>query len=187
MPPLEAVAGASALIERLDRAVTHESPRRICRAVKAALSEAELELSDELLAESAERYARRLLYRCPDGTYSVLVMVWAPGQGTPIHDHAGKWCVECVYRGRMQITTYRPTSDPTDDLVSFAQTGTEVAGPGDVGIFVPPNEYHRIRNAGDETAATLHVYAGEMLWCHAFHEVAPGQYRKERLTLRYFA
>lgn len=180
-----AIHGADRLVERLERAVAHDDPHRICEDVKAALRETELTLPEELLAESGERYARRLVYRCPDGTYSVMIMVWAPGQGTPVHDHAGKWCVECVHTGQIEITSFRPVSDIGQEVVTFVQDGVERAGPGDVGILVPPNEYHRIKNTTDRTAVTIHVYAGEMLWCHAFHDLGGGKFRKERLDLNY--
>ena len=50
-------------------------------------------------------YGRRLLHRDPRGRYTVVVMTWGPGQGTPIHDHANLWCVECVYRGNVSKWT----------------------------------------------------------------------------------
>src|SRR5690606_32955581 len=40
-----------------------------------------------------DHYARREVYRSPDLGYSVIAMTWGPGQGTPIHDHCGRWCV----------------------------------------------------------------------------------------------
>ena len=38
----------------------------------------------------------------------------APGQGTPIHDHGGLWCVECVLQGRIEVRAYRPTDAEGD-------------------------------------------------------------------------
>lgn len=176
------------LIQRLDGAVEHADLHVLCNEVRAALQEAIdlIRVPPALLREASNRYARRLLYRCPEGTYSVMVMVWAPGQGTPVHDHAGKWCVECVHTGQIEITTFDPISDVSVDVVRFRESGTQIARRGDVGILVPPNEYHRIENATRETAVTMHVYAGEMLWCHAFHPTKDvGSYIKERLALRY--
>lgn len=180
-----AIGGADLLVERLERAVALGDPHDICEGAKQALREVRLDLPPDLLAESGERYARRLVYRCPDGSYSMMVMVWAPGQGTPVHDHAGKWCVEYVHTGEIEITSFAPVSDTGRDVVQFAQEGVMRAGPGDVGVLVPPNEYHRIRNVSDDTAVTIHVYAGEMLWCHAFHDMGGGKFRKEKLALKY--
>ena len=33
-------------------------------------------------------------------------MTWGPGQGTPLHDHAGMWCVEGVLEGRIEVARY---------------------------------------------------------------------------------
>ncbi|NIM48987.1 MAG: cysteine dioxygenase [Gemmatimonadales bacterium] len=175
------------LVARLNQAVALVEPQAICDEVKASLIEVAMgmHMPDELLEPAPDRYARRLLHRCPSGTYSVMAMTWGPGQGTPVHDHAGKWCVECLLEGQIEITTYEPVSDLTASVVQFAEVDTQTAHPGDVGILVPPMEYHRIRNVSDRKAVTVHVYQGEMLWCHAFHALESGGYRRERLTLDY--
>jgi predicted metal-dependent enzyme (double-stranded beta helix superfamily) len=181
----ELSADVRTLIKRLDRAVSLVQPETICEEVKASLIQLAVSIPADFLKPAPERYARRLLHRCPDGSYSVMVMVWAPGQGTPIHDHAGKWCVECVIEGQIEITKYNPTSDTSAETVRFEEVETEIASPGEVGILFPPNEYHRIRNVSDTKAITVHVYAGEMLWCHAFHPIESGEHKKERCDLSY--
>jgi predicted metal-dependent enzyme (double-stranded beta helix superfamily) len=173
------------LIQQLDRAVSRRDPNAICEDVKHVLIDAAFEIPPEYAEPAPEGYARRLLHHCPQWDYSVMVMVWGPGQGTPIHDHAGKWCVECVMKGRIEITSYTPTTDPAADVVQFDERDTVAANLREVGILVPPNEYHRIRNVSDETAVTVHVYQGEMLWCHQFHPLRRGGYRRERCTLSY--
>jgi hypothetical protein len=87
-----------------------------------------------------------LLHRDPDGRYTVLAMVWERGQGTPLHDHAGRWCVECVYQGRIRVTSYSVRGDPERDLVEFRQESVVLAGIGEAGALIPPFEYHRIQN-----------------------------------------
>ena len=100
---------ADELIQRLDRAVATDDTDRLCINVKRVLAEVvgsgEQFVDDAFLAPAPDRYARRLLHRDPAGRYSAVVMVWGPGQGTPLHDHAGVWCVECVYRGRIRVTS----------------------------------------------------------------------------------
>lgn len=178
------------LIQRLDRAVARGESTAICRGVKEALVDLARDhargIPGDFFEEASDRYARRLLHRAQDGAYSVMIMVWAPGQGTPIHDHAGKWCVECVLRGQIAITHYDPVGDPSEDETPrFIQGRTTTGHVGDVGVLVPPNEYHRIRNSGDDTAVTIHVYAGEMLWCHWFQDAGDGTWRRERCDLKY--
>src|SRR2546422_9733405 len=91
------------LIRRLDEAMAPPDDASRCRNVKQVLIDVvgsgEQFVPEALLAPAQDRYARRLLHRDPQGRYSVLVMVWGAGQATPLHDHAGMWCCECVYRG----------------------------------------------------------------------------------------
>src|SRR5262245_54794772 len=54
------------------------------------------DLPPEVKVTAGDHYARHLLYRDPGDRYEVIVMAWAPGQKTPVHDHSGIWCVEGV-------------------------------------------------------------------------------------------
>ena len=51
-------------------------------------------------------YARHLLYQDSADGFVMVAMVWGAGQRTAIHDHAGVWCVEGVYEGRIQVTRF---------------------------------------------------------------------------------
>lgn len=182
-------AERTALIEDLDRAVALEDPRERCGAVKAALERAAAD-GDALLPRDCcrpdeEGYARHLLHRDPDGAYSVVVMVWAPGQGTPLHDHDGKWCVECVYRGRILVTSYSRESEEPDGRVRFRRETEVRAGIGEAGALIPPHEYHAIENAGDGTAITVHVYQGEMVRCSTYEPAGRDLFRRVVRSLSY--
>ena len=43
-------------------------------------------------------YQSHPLYTAPDGAFSIVALVWRPGQVTPIHDHV-TWCVFGVIQG----------------------------------------------------------------------------------------
>src|SRR3989442_345432 len=98
------------LIRRLDGAVAVPDDATRCRNVKHVLSEvvhsSQSFVPEELMRTATGQYARRLLHRDQAGRYTLLVMVWDHGQGTNLHDHAGMWCCECVYRGRIRVTSY---------------------------------------------------------------------------------
>ena len=173
---------------QIEEAVRRHDPTRICSGVKAALEELTAGgatwIPGDYFTGSETDYARKLLHQCPEKTYSIMLMVWQPGQGTAIHDHAGKWCVECVVRGEIEIISFDHTED--GDTHRFAETDRLTAHTGEVGILIPPNEYHLIRNVTDRPAATVHVYEGEMLWCHRFEPAGvPGTFARERCTLSY--
>ncbi len=177
------------LIRRLDRAVATDDPDQLCREVKGVL--ADVVASGEQFVDAAflkpahDRYARRLMHRDPAGRYSVVVMVWGPDQGTPLHDHAGVWCVECVYRGRIRVTSFDLESPADVEPFRFTPESVVFAGVGEAGHLIPPFEYHMIENADVTPSVTIHVYGGELTWCHAFHPLEGGGYRRERRTLSY--
>jgi predicted metal-dependent enzyme (double-stranded beta helix superfamily) len=176
------------LVRRLDKAVEAKSTEVLCQRVKDVLVDVvgsrEEFLDPWFLRTAPDKYARRLAHRDPKGRYTIVAMVWAEGQGTPLHDHAGVWCVECVYRGRINVASYNLEGSPDDPTLHFSRETVVTAGIGEAGALIPPFEYHTIENKGPGTAVTLHVYGGEMTWSNAFLPVAGG-YRRERRTLSY--
>ena len=178
------------LIRRLDEAVAIRDDAIRCRNVKKVLSDVvksgEAFLDPSFLKPTPDCYARRLLHRDPEDRYTALVMVWGKGQGTPLHDHAGMWCVECVYQGRIRVTSFSVRGgDPEKDIVQFEQESVVLAGIGEAGALIPPFEYHVLENADATPAATIHVYGGEMKYCHIFNPVEGGGYRRQYRELYY--
>ena len=181
----------SDLIRRLDQAVETDDAESLCRNVKRVLTDVvnsgEEFLDAPFLAPAPDRYARRLLHRDPDGRYSVVIMVWDRAQGTPLHDHAGTWCVECVYRGRIRVTSFDLETEADAERLQFTPETVVLAGKGEAGHLIPPFEYHMIENPDESPSVTIHVYGGEMTQCNAFFPVEGGGYRREVRTLSYTA
>ena len=156
-----------------------------CRGVKQVLEQTLLAdqefLEPRFLEPNPERYARRLLHRDAKNRYTIIAMVWNVGQGTPLHDHAGIWCVEVVYSGRIRVTSYNAMGgDPERDIVRFEQASVIHAGVGAAGALIPPFEYHVLENAGEQPAVTMHVYGGELDHCHIFEPVGDAWVRRYR-------
>jgi predicted metal-dependent enzyme (double-stranded beta helix superfamily) len=99
-----------------------------------------------------DRPAGHVLYAEPDGTFSLLGLVWRPGQSTRIHDHI-TWCVVGVLQGVEHEDLY-------DDELHLI--GTRENHVGDVSGFAPPGDIHRIRNTGTRTAISLHIYGTDV-------------------------
>jgi predicted metal-dependent enzyme (double-stranded beta helix superfamily) len=185
LPPL-----ARALIDRLDEEVDKDCPVGVCDGVQEALVSCVARGADlvpeDLLRPAPDCYARRLLHRDPKGRYTIVVMVWDRGQGTPLHDHNGLWCVECVYRGRIRIVNYDLKGRDADGRYRFRPEKELFAGVGEAGHLIPPLEYHVIENAHPEgPAVTVHVYGGEMERCNTFAESGDGRWVREERTLTY--
>ena len=178
------------LIRRLDQATAAPDDAARCRNVKQVLVEivasGEQFLDPALLEPSPDYYARRLLHRDPQGRYTVVAMVWDRGQGTPLHDHAGHWCVECVYRGKIRVTSFSVHGgDPETAIVNFEKEKVVMAGIGEAGALIPPFEYHMIENPDAQPSVTIHVYGGEMKFCHVYEPVGGGGYRRQYKELSY--
>ncbi|MBS1724351.1 MAG: cysteine dioxygenase family protein [Armatimonadetes bacterium] len=182
---------AAELIRLLDEAVDLDCIKGRCEKVKQILEDVfhsgEDWLEPQYLVPAHERYARRLLHRDPAGRYSVVAMVWDVGQGTALHDHAGEWCVECVYRGKIKVTSFDLVGSSDEPVVQFVEEKTIFAGCGEAGALIPPFEYHTIANAlPDVPSVTVHVYGHELTWCHIFEPVEGG-YTRVRKELCYTA
>jgi predicted metal-dependent enzyme (double-stranded beta helix superfamily) len=172
------------LIERLDAAVQLGDVDAITQRVKHDLEDAMRDpavmLPERFRRVRSEGYARRLLHRNDALGYTAVVMTWGPGQGTPLHDHAGIWCVEGVVEGRMNVTQYDLVEED-HDAFRFEEQGCVHAAVGSAGCLIPPFEYHVLANALDEPSITVHIYGGEMTTCHVFEPVDGGRFvRRER-------
>ena len=100
--------GCHTLIDAIDAAVVKGSTPAITDSLRNSLCKLirnqEVKLPDCVLETAEGRYARRELYISEEHGYCVVAMTWGPGQGTPIHDHCGMWCVECVWSGELEVT-----------------------------------------------------------------------------------
>jgi len=134
------------------------------------------ELPDQVCRAGTDHYARHLLYRDRSERFEVVVMAWAPGQETPVHDHAGIWCVEGVARGRIEVTRYDMARNARPESTRLEQLEIIRAGLGECGALIPPVEYHKISNPFDHLALTIHVYGGLMRQCRIFEPQPDGEW-----------
>jgi 3-mercaptopropionate dioxygenase len=114
------------------------------------------------LLTSEQRYGDPLSYRChvlhteSDGSFSVVALVWRPGQATSIHDHV-TWCVGGVLQGSEHEDRYLLTGD---GWLEYA--GTKVSPAGTVSVLVPPGDIHRVRGEGSDTTISLNIYGTDL-------------------------
>ena len=189
MALIEHSSKVNELLRRLDEAVSTDDTDAVCRNVKRVLQDVvksgEEFLDAPFLVPAPDRYARRLLHRDPRNRYTAVIMVWDHGQGTPLHDHAGMWCVD---RGtRIRVTSFDLETDAEAERLQFTPESVVLAGKGEAGHLIPPFEYHMIENPDTTPAITIHVYGGEMTHCNAFFPLDGGGYRREERTLSYTA
>jgi predicted metal-dependent enzyme (double-stranded beta helix superfamily) len=111
---------------------------------------------DVLTAEqrlgSPEGYRSHTLHVEPGGSFSIIAVVWQPGQLTRIHDHL-TWCVIGVIQG----VEHEELFDRDLNLIGSNDNQT-----GDVSGFAPPGDIHRVHNTTDTTAISIHVYGTDI-------------------------
>ena len=109
-------------------------------------------LTPEQRLGSEERYISHTLYADEAGTFSIIALVWRPGQMTRIHDHV-TWCVFGVIQGTEHEDLYDA------DLNLLGSNDNHV---GEVSGFAPPGDIHRVHNTGDDTAISIHIYGTDV-------------------------
>lgn len=179
--------GCDRLLAMIDDAVAagddHAVTERLRNGLCAAINDPAIQLPEAVFEPVADHYARRELHHCPRSGYSVVAMTWGPGQGTPIHDHSGLWCVEGVWRGQIEITQYE-LREHDGDRYRFDPVGTHIAGAGSAGSLIPPHEYHTIRNPHREgVAVSLHIYKQPLTCCSMFQPLGEGWYVRSQRQL----
>lgn len=102
-------------------------------------------------------YRSHPLYIAPDGAFSIVALVWRPGQVTPIHDHV-TWCVFGVIQG----VEYEERFSLDEEHECLVPAGTNLNETGEVSGFAPPGDIHRVRNVGDLTAISIHIYGTDV-------------------------
>ncbi|GAA0838458.1 MAG: cysteine dioxygenase [Cupriavidus sp.] len=134
-----------------------QSARMVAAHVAASLPD-----TDTLLASlppgaldgSPATYTRHLVHADPFERYSVMLLVWRPGQHSPVHGHR-TWCAYRVLRGTLSERHYRWNPDNR----TATQVGAVTRGEGDT-FSVPAGlqHIHALGNDSDAVAVSLHIY-----------------------------
>jgi 3-mercaptopropionate dioxygenase len=134
-----------------------KTAERVVNALRGNLPGPADLLPAHVLDGDAAGYKSHLLFAEPDGSFSIVAMVWRPGQETVIHDHVA-WCVTGVLQG----CEYEEIFSLTGDGRALRPAGRNVNPGGSVSGFAPPGDIHRVRNTGDGVAISMHVYGADI-------------------------
>jgi predicted metal-dependent enzyme (double-stranded beta helix superfamily) len=107
-------------------------------------------------AGDPDAYRQHVLFVDARVPFSIVALVWRPGQQTTIHDHRC-WGAVAVLEGAEHETLYALGDD--EQLRPGQRT---VYPAGFVSAFAPPGDIHRVRNGGPGTAISLHVYGADI-------------------------
>ncbi|GAA5236734.1 cysteine dioxygenase [Verticiella sediminum] len=138
-------------------------PATVEQALRAHAHDARI-LAERFRQPASHGYCRHLLHADPRGRFSMVALVWAPGQRTAVHAHY-TWCAYRVLAGRLTEERYR--WDAGRSRSELRETVARVAGQTGYG-HAGYEQIHRLGNDDGQIAISLHVYGidGERVATH---------------------
>lgn len=137
--------------------VMQANQQRLLNGISFLLDEAEQLLPllpPSALTSPSGTYSRHLVYADELGRYSAMLLVWHPGQQSPVHGHR-TWCTYKVLQGQLKERHYK-----WDAETRRAEKSGEVnRHAGDV-VSAPAglSNIHQLVNQSPEVAVSLHIY-----------------------------
>jgi predicted metal-dependent enzyme (double-stranded beta helix superfamily) len=126
---------------------------RIAAALRTAAVAPGL-LTPALRASRLDCYARHTIASDPAGRFTLLAIVWSPGQFSPPHAH-DTWCAYAVAENTLTETLF----DFDAARNKAVPAGVSLRTPGYACFALAGLEQiHRLGNAGDVPAISIHAY-----------------------------
>ena len=114
-------------------------------------------------------YTRTRLIERPH--FEVVVMQWAAGSVSPIHDHGDSRCWVLMLEGALDVENFeRDLEAAGTHLVSMRPNGTLSLQADDIDSRNGPHELHRVVNSSSESAYSLQLYANPITTYNVFDE-----------------
>jgi len=152
-PPLRSLDAFIQQLNKASQAAPDTLPERMVEALQHCPDAQTLLTASQRLGH-CDTYQRHLIHAAPDGRLCAVAIVWQPGQQTPVHGHF-TWCAYRVIQGTMQEELF----DWHDEHQSAAPHHSQIRRPGyATGSHAGMESTHRLRNAGNEVAISVHVY-----------------------------
>lgn len=107
----------------------------------------------------SQGYRQHILHVAPDGSFSIVALVWMPGQETAVHDHVA-WCAFGVHQGCEREIQYDIVEG--EDETYLQPIGMVTNRIGSVSALTPPGDVHSVVNPGPGLAISIHVYGADI-------------------------
>ena len=160
----QAVEAVRQLVRGVTTSPALNRPMQIVNAFAERFSELapEPQHFPEWCTASAEPYGRHLLYQCAATGVAAHLIVWEPGQGTPIHDHGDvEWGFLYCMAGELTVTNYEVGDFEAATSRAELQAASRMklqAGCYDALVSTRPT-VHSLQNKGKTTAFCINIYA----------------------------
>jgi predicted metal-dependent enzyme (double-stranded beta helix superfamily) len=116
-------------------------------------------LTPEQREPDPNHYRQHILHAEEDGRFSIVALVWLPGQSTSVHDHVS-WCVVGIHQGEEREVSYQV--EEADGERYLLPTGESAHRVGSVSVLQPPGDIHTVYNPGPELAISIHIYGADV-------------------------
>ncbi|CAD5221987.1 unnamed protein product [Bursaphelenchus xylophilus] len=114
------------------------------------------------------KYTRNLVDK-GNGKYNLMILCWAPGLGSNIHDHTNSHCFVKVLDGTLRETRFAwPENEDTAPMKQISQSDALI---NDVTYMSDELGLHRMENPSHvENAVSLHLYIPPYQDCQIFDQ-----------------
>ena len=116
------------------------------------------------VASDHQDFSLYRLYKGANERFNIMSAIWPAGGSSGVHDHAGKWVVEGIYRNKLHTVRYKRQDDSSQ--TGHAELRESIAldlHPGDVAHVLYPNEaVHDFINPTQEPTVSVHIYGGDI-------------------------
>ncbi|KAK0641647.1 RmlC-like cupin domain-containing protein [Cercophora newfieldiana] len=123
------------------------------------------------LGDESRGYTRNLVDE-GNGKSNLLVLVWSPGKGSPIHDHGNAHCLMKILRGNLTETRYDFPREGEEGQ-PMRVISENVYKENEVAYMADELGLHRVWNQGSDFAVSLHLYTPPNVakgGCHIFNQ-----------------
>ncbi|PLB49803.1 cysteine dioxygenase type I [Aspergillus steynii IBT 23096] len=101
---------------------------------------------------------------------NILLLVWNPGKGSPVHDHANAHCIMKVLAGELMETVYHAPETEVDKSAPL-RLKSQTVHPMDAVTYISDDiGLHRVHNPSpNQVAVSLHLYTPPNAADYGYH------------------
>ncbi|KAK1146801.1 hypothetical protein N8T08_002562 [Aspergillus melleus] len=119
--------------------------------------------------DTSKNYTRNTIENI-NSKANILLLVWNPTKGSPVHDHANAHCVMKVLAGELMETVYH-APESTADKSGPLQLKSQTVHPMDAVTYISDDiGLHRVHNPNpNQVAVSLHLYTPPNAADYGYH------------------
>jgi len=118
------------------------------------------------------KYTRNLVHE-GNGKFNLMLLCWAPGNQSSIHDHSDAHCFVKCLAGDLKETKFHWPEEKRNEDGSLVTSEEEAIGIDDVSYMSDQLGLHRVENVShSDKAVSLHLYSPPFNSCQVFDELS---------------